>query len=391
MNKNKFTLIELLIVVAIIGILASILLPSLHRTRVKAKIAVCASNLKQINLMYNYYIDDNDETFPQYGNYHVIDIADPTPMTDYMEDSWGLVLCPGDEGDPNGNGPTFDNAVGRNGTSYYPAGFHNTFGVAFVYGNNPRNVNDFEQPTQKLLTGDLQWVRNRNWRNMLWHGVNKEAGMVVHPGAGIHGGTLVNALLGYDEKVFRKMDDQRPGIVHRIDKETSGVLIIAKNPKAKEKLVKKFANRQVDKFYLALVRGHIRMGRGMLETWIGRSKDNRLKMKSYEEDDGEGKHALTHYKVLAENKGVSLVKVKIETGRTHQIRVHMSEMGFPVIGDKIYGKKRLEMSTSPGRHILHAWRLKLDHPISGQPMVFTAPLPESFTQILDKFGIDIKS
>ena len=220
--------------------------------------------------------------------------------------------------------------------------------------------------------------------------INKPAGLVVHPGAGVHDGTLVNALLGYSEDTFRSMAEEgRPGIVHRLDKETSGVLIVAKNRKAKEKLMASFANRKVDKFYLGLVRGHIRMGIGTLETYIGRSKDNRIKMRTYEEDDGTGKEAITHYKVLAHNKGASLVKIKIETGRTHQIRVHMSEMGFPIIGDKLYGTKRLEMKDSPDRQILHAWRLKVEHPITKEPMVFTAPIPEDFMSIVDKFGIEI--
>lgn len=220
--------------------------------------------------------------------------------------------------------------------------------------------------------------------------INKPAGLVVHPGAGVHEGTLVNALLGYSEETFRPMDEEgRPGIVHRLDKETSGVLIVAKSRKAKEKLMASFANRKVDKYYLALVRGHIRMGIGTLETFIGRSKENRQKMRSYDEEEGIGKEAVTHYKVLAHNKGATLLKVKIETGRTHQIRVHLSEMGFPVIGDKIYGNKRLEMKDSPERHILHAWRLKIDHPITKEPMVFTAPVNDDMNQILDKFGIEI--
>lgn len=220
--------------------------------------------------------------------------------------------------------------------------------------------------------------------------INKPAGLVVHPGAGIHNGTLVNALLGYSEDTFRPMDEEgRPGIVHRLDKETSGVLVVAKSRKVKEQLSASFAKRKVDKFYLALVRGHIRMSIGTLETFIGRSKVNRLKMRSYEEDEGIGKQAITHYKVLAHNRGASFVKIKIDTGRTHQIRVHMSEMGFPVIGDKIYGKKRLEMKDSPERQILHAWRLKIDHPITKEPMVFTAPIPDDMKSVFDKFDIEV--
>ncbi|MCM8543078.1 MAG: RluA family pseudouridine synthase [Lentisphaeraceae bacterium] len=220
--------------------------------------------------------------------------------------------------------------------------------------------------------------------------INKPAGLVVHPGAGIHEGTLVNALLGYSEETFRPMDEEgRPGIVHRLDKETSGVLVVAKSRKAKEKLMASFAKRKVDKFYLALVRGHIRMGIGTLETFIGRSRENRQKMRSFDEEAGVGKEATTHYKVLAHNKGATLLKVKIDTGRTHQIRVHMSEMGFPVIGDKIYGKKSLEMKDSPERHLLHAWRLKIDHPITKERMVFTAPINDDMRVVLDKFGIEI--
>jgi 23S rRNA pseudouridine1911/1915/1917 synthase len=214
--------------------------------------------------------------------------------------------------------------------------------------------------------------------------------MVVHPGAGVHGGTLVNALLGYSEETFRPMGEEgRPGIVHRLDKETSGVLVVAKSRKILEKLSRSFANREVDKFYIALVRGHLRMMRGTLETFIGRSKTNRQKMKVYEEDDGVGKEAVTHYKVMAQNNGVSLLKIKIDTGRTHQIRVHMSEMGFPVIGDKVYGAKRLEEKDSPDRHLLHAWRIRIPHPESGKQMTFTAPMPEQFISIAEGFGIEV--
>jgi len=221
--------------------------------------------------------------------------------------------------------------------------------------------------------------------------VNKPAGMVVHPGAGVHGGTLVNALLGYSEETFRSLADEgRPGIVHRLDKETSGLLLVAKNRKATEKLSKSFANRKVEKYYVALVRGHLRVGKGTLESYIGRSKENRQRMASYEEDDGSGKLAITHYKVMAQNNGASLLKVKIDTGRTHQIRVHMSAMGFPVIGDKFYGNKRLEMNDSPGRHQLHAWRLRIAHPITGEPLEFTAPLPEDMTSILAKFKMEVE-
>ena len=222
--------------------------------------------------------------------------------------------------------------------------------------------------------------------------INKPAGMVVHPGAGNHSGTLVNALLGRDPELYGGMDDgsHRPGLVHRLDKETSGVLIVAKSAKVLAKMQKSFARREVEKYYVALCRGTIRVGRDTIKTFIGRSNKNRQKMENYRESE-KGKEAISHYKVLANNNGATLVKLRIDTGRTHQIRVHMSGINYPVIGDKIYGSRRLDERESPDRHILHAWRTKIYHPKTDEIVTFTAPLPDDFTSICDKFAIKFGS
>ena len=221
--------------------------------------------------------------------------------------------------------------------------------------------------------------------------INKPAGMVVHPGAGNYTGTLVNALYGRDEKLFSSMDDGngRPGIVHRLDKETSGVIIVAKSAKNLDKLSRSFARRDVEKYYVALCRGNIRVGRDTIITHIGRSRANRQKMENTN-DSNRGKEAISHYKVLADNNGATLVKLKIDTGRTHQIRVHMSGINHPVIGDKLYGVRRLDEIESPDRHILHAWRTRIIHPGTQEIMTFTAPLHDDFKDVCKSFGIDFK-
>ena len=221
--------------------------------------------------------------------------------------------------------------------------------------------------------------------------INKPAGMVVHPGAGNYTGTLVNALYGRDQKLFSSMDDGngRPGIVHRLDKETSGVIIVAKSAKNLDKLSRSFARRDVEKYYVALCRGNIRVGRDTIVTHIGRSRSNRQKMENTN-DENRGKEAISHYKVLADNNGATLVKLKIDTGRTHQIRVHMAGINHPIIGDKLYGVRRLDEKESPDRHILHAWRTRIIHPGTQEIMTFTAPLQDDFKDVCKSFGIDFK-
>lgn len=222
--------------------------------------------------------------------------------------------------------------------------------------------------------------------------VNKPAGMVVHPGAGNYTGTLVNALLGRDLDTFSSMDDgsSRPGIVHRLDKETSGVIIVAKSAKNLDKLSRSFARRDVEKYYVALCRGTIRVGRDTITSHIGRSRSNRQKMENTK-DSNRGKEAISHYKVLADNNGASLVKLKIDTGRTHQIRVHMSGINHPIVGDKLYGVRRLDEKESPDRHILHAWRTRIIHPGTQEIMTFTAPLHDDFKSVCDNFGIEFEA
>ena len=220
--------------------------------------------------------------------------------------------------------------------------------------------------------------------------INKPAGLVVHPGAGNHDNTLVNKLLGYNESMFRAMTDEeaRPGIVHRLDKETSGVIIVAKNKLVQEKLSAAFAGRNVEKYYLAIVRGKTKRNHGTIENYIGRDKKDRIKMAVVDED--HGRNAISHYRVLGANGGASLVKVKIETGRTHQIRVHMAHLGHPVVGDKLYSERRLEAQQCPERHLLHAWKVRMLHPITEEPLEFVADLGEDFTAKLEKFKMVIQ-
>ena len=214
--------------------------------------------------------------------------------------------------------------------------------------------------------------------------INKPAGVVVHPAPGNYEGTVVNALIGrYPEMAqdFTEEDSSRPGIVHRLDKDTSGCLAIAKTVEAKFKLGKAFADRKTGKTYLAICRGVPKQLSGELRTLIGRHPVNRQKMAIVERN---GKEAHTAYKILAhkvvDNIPLTLAEVKIFTGRTHQIRVHLSSIGLPIIGDEIYGNRNCSF---PGiqRQMLHAWKLSLPHPKNGGVMDFTSPLPEDFQQL----------
>ncbi|MBR2345214.1 MAG: RluA family pseudouridine synthase [Lentisphaeria bacterium] len=212
--------------------------------------------------------------------------------------------------------------------------------------------------------------------------IDKPAGVVVHPAVGNPDGTVVNALLSrYPgiEKLFPNAE--RPGIVHRLDKDTSGCLAIAKTPDALFKLGQAFSDRQTAKTYLAICRGVPQKLCGELKTLIGRHPGNRQKMAIV---DRNGKEAHTAYKVKAhkmiDGVPLTLVEVQIFTGRTHQIRVHMASLGLPIIGDTVYGNRN---TTFPGvqRQLLHAWRLALPHPATGEMQHFTAPEPDDFLQI----------
>mgnify|MGYP002816279874 FL=1 len=213
--------------------------------------------------------------------------------------------------------------------------------------------------------------------------INKPAGLTVHPGAGTQDGTLVNALLGYDYDQFSAMmtEEKRPGIVHRLDKDTSGVLIVARTPQSRSYLSRAFANRRTEKCYLALVAGCPAPSRGTIETLIGRHPVKRQRMAVVERN---GKEAVTHYQVVAGDARASLVQVVIETGRTHQIRVHLAHIGHPVLGDAIYGGKVQSMAP---RQMLHAWELTVPHPDKSGDFTLLADLPDDFLACCSELGI----
>lgn len=210
--------------------------------------------------------------------------------------------------------------------------------------------------------------------------VNKAPGMVVHPAPGHFTGTLVNALLYHCPDLSGIGGVARPGIVHRLDQDTSGLIVVAKSQKAMENLVKAFAShKHIEKTYIAVCHGRPRLDSGRIENLIGRHPVDRKRMAIVQRN---GKSAITNWKVLStpsasREKGYSLIECRIETGRTHQIRVHMASLGTPVIGDKQYGKQALDkrLPVVPARQMLHAWRLTLWHPIESRQMTFMAPIP----------------
>lgn len=212
--------------------------------------------------------------------------------------------------------------------------------------------------------------------------VNKAPGMVVHPAPGHFTGTLVNALLHHCPDLSGIGGVARPGIVHRLDQDTSGLIVVAKSQAAMDGLVKAFSSHvHVEKTYLTVVHGRPRLDAGRIENLIGRHPIDRKKMAIVEKN---GKTAITNYRVLSKRQDntdpVSLVECRIETGRTHQIRVHMASLGCPVVGDKTYGKSPLDkrLTVFPERQLLHAWKLKLWHPVQNIQMSFEAPVPSDF-------------
>lgn len=209
--------------------------------------------------------------------------------------------------------------------------------------------------------------------------VNKPKGMVVHPANGNPDGTLVNAILAMCKDSLSGIGGEiRPGIVHRLDKDTSGLLIIAKNDEAHVKMSKQIQDRLVTKKYIALVKGVVKDDEATIDMPIARSKVDRKKMAV----DKDGKQAVTHFKVIKRYKGYTLLKIKIDTGRTHQIRVHMAKIGYPVVGDMVYSNGRNEFGVEG--QMLHAKSLEFSHPITGKKMHLEAPLPEYFTKVLEE-------
>lgn len=226
--------------------------------------------------------------------------------------------------------------------------------------------------------------------------LNKPAGMVVHPAFGNWSGTMVNALLHHVDSLSEPDEETiRPGIVHRLDKDTSGVMVVAKNDVAHAKLSSQFAKHNLQRHYQAVVWGHP-PAEGTFTGDIGRSRSDRKKMAVI--GDGEGKHAVTHYKVLTYFDHLALVDVWLETGRTHQIRIHFSHHGFPVFGDRMYGGDSVRFGSntgsrkamfdnlfqSLGRQCLHAKTLGFVHPRSGENVHFDSELPGDFRNVVDK-------
>ena len=206
--------------------------------------------------------------------------------------------------------------------------------------------------------------------------IDKPAGLVVHPGAGKEKTTVVSALLGHT-KLSPIGAPTRPGVVHRLDKDTSGVMILAKTRDAHRKLAEAFAGHELEKEYLAIIQGHIVNRKGRIEVAIERDKIHRKRMKATSAE--KGRMAISIFEVLEYLKGATLVKVKILTGRTHQIRVHMAFTGHPLLGDVTYGGKRLEKKAE---HFLHSHRLALKHPVTGKDLEFIAPMPDRFAHML---------
>jgi len=232
--------------------------------------------------------------------------------------------------------------------------------------------------------------------------INKSAGMVVHPGYGNYTGTLVNALMYHFNELAPNKSGEilRPGLVHRLDKLTSGIMVIAKNEFALSDLSRQFFYRTIERRYHALVWGNVKDDEGTIIGNVGRSKKNRKLMDVYPEGSEDGKHAVTHYKVLKRFSYVTLVECKLETGRTHQIRVHFKHIGHPLFNDIEYGGDKVLKGTTfakykqfvencftliPGQ-ALHAKTLGFEHPVKKTNISFNSDLPQGFTELLEKWG-----
>ncbi len=223
--------------------------------------------------------------------------------------------------------------------------------------------------------------------------IAKPPGLVVHPGAGNPRSTLQNALLGLDETLAQL---PRAGIVHRLDKDTSGLLVVARTPAAHLKLTRALAGHEVEREYEAVAQGVMTAG-GTVEAPIDRHPTNRLRMAVRQ----TGREAVTHYRVVERFRAQTHIRVHLETGRTHQIRVHMTHIGFPLVGDPLYGRRPqlpraataelVETMTAFRRQALHARRLTFKHPVTGKKVTFEAPLPPDFVQLLEALRADVKA
>jgi len=225
--------------------------------------------------------------------------------------------------------------------------------------------------------------------------INKPAGMVVHTGAGVRSGTLVNALLSHFKALSAVSGDLRPGIVHRLDRGTSGVLLVAKNDAAHEGLAAQFSARSMEKAYVALVHGVLKDDAGVIRTGIRRDPSRRVRMVTRPEGSEGSREAESRWKAIRRYKGFTLIEVRIITGRTHQVRVHLASIGHPVVGDRLYGApgmipaallkadaaKAVDVATLD-RNFLHAARMRLAHPVTDESLEIRAPLPEALDAFL---------
>ncbi len=266
----------------------------------------------------------------------------------------------------------------------------------------PSNPNDSEELLAEEIPLDIHF---EDEHIMV---INKPPGLVVHPGVGNTTGTLVNALLHHFKQVqlpvMKGNAADRPGLVHRIDKDTSGLILIAKNDYAMTHLSKQFYDHTIDREYVALVWGDVKNERGTVTGHIGRHEKDRMQMAVFP-DESQGKHAVTHYEVIEKMYYVSLVKCKLETGRTHQIRVHMKHIGHTLFNDERYGGDRILKGTLYSkfkqfvdncfqilpRQALHARSLGFIHPATGQKMFFETPLPDDFIKLLEKWRAYVAS
>ncbi len=264
-------------------------------------------------------------------------------------------------------------------------------------GDDIRVVMDYPRRELKIIPEDIPL--NIVYEDDQLIVLNKPAGLVVHPGHGNYSGTLVNALtFYYRELPLFKTEDPRPGLVHRIDKDTSGLMVVAKTELAKTKLALQFFDKSVDRVYQALVWGSVKDDRGTIIGNIGRSPKNRQIFTVF--PDGEhGKPAITHYTVLKRIGYVSLVECRLETGRTHQIRVHMQHIGYPLFNDPVYGGDKILRGTTFAkyrqfvqncfkllpRQALHAKTLRFEHPLTGETMMFDSALPEDMATVIEKW------
>lgn len=222
--------------------------------------------------------------------------------------------------------------------------------------------------------------------------IDKEPGMIVHPGAGHPDGTLVNALLHHLGPLSTVGGAERPGIVHRLDRGTSGLLVVARNDAAHAHLAAQFAAHTAGRRYLAVVYGAPNDATGTITSHLGRHPTDRVRFASVDEDeDGgapNGRRAVTHWKLRARSHGLALMELRLETGRTHQIRVHLNEQGWPIVGDPLYGGRTeapgwLAPYLPPERPLLHAWKLRFRHPRDNELRIFTAPVPADMQAVLE--------